>query len=292
MKRFLGLLLCCLLLNSVALAQEDGFTTLASMEGFYGTWAACSSNDEYEYLVLHADGTFEAYEAWQVIATETPGDALMRRGAYTFDPATGAFTLEGDELAYTLKTGIASEGMESGDGTVEGTADMPTLLLYAAVPEEDGVFYEPSKLFLPMREGMLLLPTCETLSADELEWSKADKLGAAPLDAPSYRFAADGTGEFLTYTDAEEADVVKLTYTIDQGIITITQDNGTVHHWLAQFAYRLFQDENGEPIDDEALQYIDTDDDEYIAINAVWSDSHILVHDLDTGSIFYLDGGY
>lgn len=292
MKRFLGLLLCCLLLNSVALAQEDGFTTLTSMEGFYGTWAACSSNDEYAYLALHADGTFEVYEAWQVIQTKTPGDALMRRGAYTFDPATGAFTLEGDELTYTLKTGMASEGMESGDGTVEGAAGMPTLLLYATVPEEDGVFYEPSKLFLPMSEGMMLLPTYETLTADEFEWSKADRLGTAALDAVSYCFAADGTGEFLTYTDADEAEAVKLTYTFDQGVITITLENGTVHRWLMQFAYRLFQDEDGEPIDDEALAYMDTDNDEYITFNAVWSDSHILVHDLDDGSMFYLDGGH
>lgn len=291
MKRLWALVLCCFLLSGTALAEDDGYTTLTSMESVYGTWAACSSNDEYEYLAIHADGTYEAYDAWQVVKTETPGDALIRRGTYTFDPATGAFSLSGDDLVYTLKTGMAFEGLESGDGSVEGTPDMHTLLLYTtAYYEADGVFFEQSKLFLPMTEGMVLLPTYETLTADGLEWCKADQLGTAPLDAVSYRFAADGTGEFLTYTEAPEAEVVNLTYTLDQGVITITQDDGTVHHWLMQFAYRLMRDENGELIDDEALQYMDTDDEEYMTFNAVWSDGHLLVRDLDDGSTFYLDG--
>ena len=282
MKKFWGILLCCILLTGVCLAEGNGYETLASMDGFYGVWTACGGNDSLPYLVLHDDQTYEAYDYWQIDDETTTGDALLKRGSFTFTAADGSLALEGDDTVYTAQTAMATDDLESSDGALQATSDMKTLLLSAPLTDEDG---ESSILFLPMAEGADLLPTSFQLCGN-WEWAVSATPSIPEESAIRYVFLQDGTGAVVSPTGEGAPDTeAPLTYVLDNGRLALRLEDGTIRNLLLQYHY-VPMGEGG------LLNMTDIAYDESKAEEMGWStamtDKLILVRDLDDGSIFYL----
>lgn len=291
MKWFFTVLLCAMLLigGTAAAEASDGYTTLTSMDGFYGIWSCCASNDSLPYLVLHADQTYEAYDWWQIDTETTTGDALRAYGTYTFDPADGTFTMEGSQTAYILKTAYAEEGMESGSGEVEGTPDKAMLLLYDPTPMDEDEFGDNSMLYLPtLPEEISLLPTAELLYEDECCWVESAAFAYPGNGTPIWTFYADGTATWGTRDEVVE----KATYVYDNGRLTMTFADGTVKRLLMQCAYIPLLDTEEESAEQygDMFGLFDIDNEDDYGNGTIISHSLLLVRDLDaqTASYFFL----
>ncbi|MDD3409735.1 MAG: hypothetical protein PHY12_02895 [Eubacteriales bacterium] len=293
MKRFLALLLCCLMVSGLALAEAPadasaeipGYRTLTSLDGFYGVWGCCASNDDFPYLVLHADSTFEAYDWWQ-LSDGSSDDALIRRGTYTFNPADGTFTMEGVKDTYIAKTCPGDEDYMVGSHELYGSPDMAMLLLESQAPIEEGIYGDDSMLYMPMKlDEIMLLPSVEALCDDDCCWVESATLTTPGENEPYWSFTLDGKATLeQPGKEAENA-----TYTYDNGLMTLNRADGTVQRLLVQHVYvPLPEDEDEELPYDETTRYsFDYEDEASVGINAILSRTLLRMHNLDTGAVMY-----
>lgn len=283
MKRFFALLLGCLMLAGCAMAEIPEYTTLTSLDGFYGAWALCGGSD-IPYLVLHADQTYEMYDYWQIDETAA-GDDLIKRGAFTFDPAKGSLTLEGCDTVYTAQTCTvaAGETYTSGDGLFEAAEGAPLLLLYAPLADEDE-FGDPSNLMMPI-DSMPLLPTLEYLS-DGHEWALSDAPAQPETDEGSLIFNEDGTVTLLA--DVEGSIVTTdAACTLDNGLLTIVMPDGHTYRLLLQYHY-ILNNPDEPSVGEDMLAYYNFEEAEDAGWSTAVSYELLLVHDLDDGTVCYL----
>ena len=147
MKRIACLVLCCLMVFGLALAEEEPqYEVVKTADELCGSWIAWGPHDTAPFLQLNEDGTFEIYD-WDY---ENPGvrGELLSSGTYTLNEADGTFTFEGDELVYTAMVGTATEETSSSDAGI--TLPAGTMLLKLETPPVDDV--EMSLCYLPLPE--------------------------------------------------------------------------------------------------------------------------------------------
>ena len=251
MRKRIAVWLCCALfcLSAVAAAestapvapsataQAGGGSGVAcgavpDAQALTGFWLCCGANDQYPYLVIHSDGTLEAYNWWQMGLKGDLGLGLMcLKGAYAFDPDGGRVTLPNGEV-YAVSRTETPEDLETSDGEdVEGA---PYVLHWEGAV--DGEPYEMN--YVPV-SAIPCFPDVTELTYGDRSWSNED-LGM------SVRFSADGAC-ILTNAGVETSG----TFTLDGGRLLFTAGDQVTTLYLQ------FRDIPYEGLSDAQLDQVD-----------------------------------